>query len=98
MIKERGKDVIYLILKKALYGCMKSALLFWGHLSGGLIERDYKVNPYDSCVANKAIVWHVDDLKLSHVSEMVLDREVEWLETIYGSLVGLDQKEITIHI
>jgi hypothetical protein len=38
MISERGKDVIYLILKKALYGCMKSALLFWEHLSGKLSE------------------------------------------------------------
>jgi hypothetical protein len=95
MIPERGKDVIYLILKKALYGCMKSALLFWEHLSGKLIEQDYKLNPYNSCIANKAIkgsqmtiVWHVDDLKLSHVSETVLDEEIMWLETIYGSLVG----------
>jgi hypothetical protein len=95
MISERGKDVIYLILKKALYGCMKLALLFWEHLSGKLIERDYKLNPYDSCVANKdingsqmTIVWHVNNLKLSHVSETVLDEEIMWLETIYGSLVG----------
>jgi hypothetical protein len=33
-------------------------------------------------------VWHVDNLKLSHVSETVLDEEITWLETIYGSLVG----------
>jgi hypothetical protein len=60
-----------------------------------LIERDYKLNPYNSCLANKAIngsqmtiVWHIDNLKLSHVSETVLDEEIMWLETIYGSLVG----------
>jgi hypothetical protein len=48
MIKERGKDLIYIILKKALYSCMKSALLFWEHLSGRLIEKGYKLNPYNS--------------------------------------------------
>jgi hypothetical protein len=92
---ERGKDVIYLKLKKALYGCIKSALLFWENLSEKLTERGYKLHPYDSCVANKAIngsqmtiVWHVDDLKMSHINEKVLDGEVEWLETLYGSLVG----------
>jgi hypothetical protein len=34
------------------------------------------------------IVWHVNDLKMSHMNEMLLDGEVEWLETFYGSLVG----------
>ena len=32
MISEREKDVIYLMLKQALYGYMKSALLFWKNL------------------------------------------------------------------
>jgi hypothetical protein len=53
------------------------------------------LNPYDRCVANKivnnsqmTIVWHVDDLKVSHVDEAVLDMEVKWLESLYGSLIG----------
>jgi hypothetical protein len=32
------KEVLYLVLKKALYGCVKSALLFWEALSGKLIN------------------------------------------------------------
>jgi hypothetical protein len=35
---EGGRYVIYLMLNKALYGCMKSALLFWENLSGKLIN------------------------------------------------------------
>jgi hypothetical protein len=53
------------------------------------------MNTYDSYVVNKiinghqfTIVWHVDDLKLSHVKEGAVDNEVKWLETIYGPLVG----------
>jgi hypothetical protein len=46
-------------------------------------------------VANKiidhsqmTIVWHVDDLKLSHINETKLDNEVKWLESLYGPLIG----------
>jgi Reverse transcriptase (RNA-dependent DNA polymerase) len=95
VVTENGIDVIYLLLTRALYGCLKSALQFWKHLSGNLVKRGYTLNPYDSCVANKmiggsqfTIVWHVDDLKLSHISETVMDEEVKWLESIYGPLVG----------
>jgi hypothetical protein len=52
------------------------------------------LNPYDTCFANIEIdstqftlVWHVDNLKMSHKSNEVLGAEVKWLETIYGPLV-----------
>ena len=39
------------------------------------------LNPYDTCVANKTtdgkqctILWHVDDLKISHVEPKVVDK------------------------
>jgi hypothetical protein len=41
VIWENGKKSIFLCLKRALYGCLKSALLFWKHLSGNLIKRGY---------------------------------------------------------
>jgi hypothetical protein len=85
---EKGKETIYLQLKKSL-------LLFWQDLSGRLKKRGYILNPYDACVASKwveesqlTLVWHVDDLKVSHKSEAVLDREIKWLASIYGPLVG----------
>jgi hypothetical protein len=33
------------------------------------------------------IVWHVDDLKISHMSEKSLNDELEWLESVFGPLV-----------
>jgi hypothetical protein len=69
-----GKQVLYIELKKALYGTLKVALLFWKKLSAQLKEWGFEINPYDWCVANKmmngkqcTILWHVDDLKISHV-------------------------------
>ena len=57
------------------------------------MERGYKLNPHDRCVANRTIndnvctiIWHVDDLKISHLSSEVVESEIAWLETIYGEL------------
>jgi hypothetical protein len=36
VVTESGKDVIYVILTKALYGTLQAALLFWQNLSGKL--------------------------------------------------------------
>ena len=48
------------------------------------------MNPYDPCVANKIIngkqltvVWHVDDLKASHVDPKVIDKFIKWLKDKY---------------
>jgi hypothetical protein len=83
------------MLKRSLYGCVKSALLFWESLSGKLIMRRYELNVYDWCVANKiinntqiTIIWHVDDFKISHVCKEILEQEIMWLESMYGPLVG----------
>jgi hypothetical protein len=70
----KGKTMLYVILTRALYGCLKLALQFWKHLTANLLKAGYKLNIYDTCVANKVIngaqctiTWPVDDLKISHV-------------------------------
>ena len=52
---ENRKPVIYAELKKALYGTLQAALLFWQELSSFLGELGFKPNPYDTCVMNKEI-------------------------------------------
>jgi Reverse transcriptase (RNA-dependent DNA polymerase) len=66
-----GKEIIYVQLKKALCGTLQAALLFWRDLSSKLTNLGFRLNPYDSCVANKTIngkqctvLWHVDDFKI----------------------------------
>jgi hypothetical protein len=67
---ENGKTVPHVELLKALHGTLKAALLFWKLLSKQLVSWGFVINPCDWCVANKmmngeqrAISWHVDDLK-----------------------------------
>jgi hypothetical protein len=70
---ENGKTVVHVELLKALHGTLKAALLFWKLLSSKLTSWGFEINPHDWCVANKMIdgkctvLWHVDDLKISHV-------------------------------
>ena len=40
-------------LKKALYGCVKSAKLWYDKLSSDLIKLNYTANEYDICVLNR---------------------------------------------
>jgi hypothetical protein len=34
-------------LKKALYGTLQAAMLFWKDLSANLVQWGYEINPYD---------------------------------------------------
>jgi hypothetical protein len=52
---EKGKKALYLHLQKALYGMMKSALLFCRRLISELKEMGFEVNPYNPCIVNKIV-------------------------------------------
>ena len=73
VVSEHGQKILYLELQKALYGMLKSALLFYKKLRSDLESFGFKVNPYDPCVPNLeqagsqlTVVWHVDDLRILH--------------------------------
>jgi Reverse transcriptase (RNA-dependent DNA polymerase) len=91
LFEENGKKIVYVQLKKALYGTLQAALLFWQDLSSKLLDWEFELNQYNNCVANKIIdgkqctvLWHVDDLKISHVNEGVVDSILEKLNQAYG--------------
>jgi hypothetical protein len=105
MSKENGKQVLYIELQKALYGTLQAALLFWENLTEFLTaELGFTINPYDSCVVKKmidskqcTIVWHVDDLKLSHVKQSMLDDLADKLNVKYGQETPLIMHHRKIH-
>jgi hypothetical protein len=90
-----GRAILYVQLEKALYGCLKSALLFYEKLVADLEEYGFDINPYDPCVANKmvngkqlTVTWHVDDLKISHMDKNVVSSLILHLESLYGEMTG----------
>jgi hypothetical protein len=101
---EHGKTVLYVELLKALYGTMHAVLLFWKLLSSKLVLWGFKINPYDWYVANKmidgkqcTILWHVDDLKISHIDPDVNTSIIELIDAEFGKEAPLTITRGRIH-
>jgi hypothetical protein len=100
-----GKEkVLYVELLKALYGTLKAARLFWLLPSGKLQEWGFTINGYDACVANKVvdgnqctIIWHVDDLKISHIDSKLVDHIIAMLEAEFGREAPLTVRRGKVH-
>ena len=104
----KGKNktpTIYSEAVKALYGTADAAKLFYDNLSSFLTDdMGFKRNSYDSCVLNKnihgsqyTIMFHVDDLKLSHTSEEVLTTIIQALDKNYGGIMPLSVSRGRVH-
>lgn len=101
---ENGKPDIYLQLNKVLYGTLQVALMFWRNLSNTLKEWGIVTNPYDQCVANKlfnghqcTLLWHVNDMKISHVNKSVVSSVICDLNKKYGTITPLSVNRGKIH-
>jgi hypothetical protein len=93
---EGGKPVIYMQLKKCLYGTIRTSPQIWKDLSGVLQESGFELNKYDKYVANKMIrgkqcttLWHVKDLKISHVEPEVVTMIINQLSERFGKMSTL---------
>ena len=89
---EGRQPVLYTELDKALYGTLQAMLLFWQKLSAFLIEKHgFEQNEYDWCVINKiikgkqcTIAWYVDNMKMSHIMQQVLEDLLTLLNKEFG--------------
>lgn len=93
MAAEKGRKVLYLQLLKVLYGCVRSALLWYELFSGTSQQLGFCLNPYDPCVANKiingtqaTIAWHVD------VDPEVVSDIIEKIEEKFGNMTVMRGK------
>jgi hypothetical protein len=100
VVLENGMRVIYVKLIKALYGCVKSALLWYELFYSSLQDLGFVLNPYDPCVANCTIegsqctiAWYVDDTKISHVNPDVVTMIIEKLENKFDKMTVTRGKE-----
>ncbi len=78
---------------------LEAALLWYKKFRKELEATGFKFNPYDPCVANRqekgsqhTLLFHVDDLKSSHIDSRVNDELAKWLQENYGK-----HGEVTIH-
>jgi len=83
----------YVRLKKALYGCVQSAKLWYDKLCEVLTDAGYTRNDYDQCLFNKkvdgeqvTIAFHVDDLLITSVNSKLIDQIQQHLEQNFESI------------
>ena len=90
---ENGTKMLYMVILRALYGCIQSALLWYNLYSKTLVEEGFVINPYDRCVANKVIngnqctiAFYVDDNKVSHKDPQVVTKVINLMKKHFGEL------------
>ena len=87
---KKGAKQLLVQCQNVLYGTMVASLLYYCKFTNSLIDVEFKINPYDPCVANNMIYWqqmticyHVDDCKLRHRRSKVNDWIIKWLRQEY---------------
>ena len=84
---------ITVLLKKALYGCVESAALWYENLHATLRDMGYVRNNCDICVFNRSkggtqctVCVHVDDLLITSVSKALISELTQGLRNRYGDI------------
>ena len=87
-------------LIKAIYGCVKSALLWYNLFTNKLRKMGFVLNDYDPCIANCmidgsqcTIAWYVDDNKISHKDPNVVTRIIKVIEEEFDTMTVTRGKE-----
>ena len=94
-------------LKKVLYGCIQSAVLWYNELASTLERIGFTKNQYDICSFDRVrgnttdrILVYVDDLFITSRDEQVLKYIADALKTSYGGVTvrtGLEHDFLGIH-
>ena len=97
----RGNGKMIVKLKKTLYGCVQSAVLWYNELRGTLINIGFTENLYDICSFTRErngsidqILVYVDDQFITSDAESALDEIDKQLRDKYG---GVNSKKGLIH-
>ena len=88
---EHGKKISYMKLIKALYDCIESLLLWYNTFTKKLKEIGFQLKSYNLCIANKdiegtqcTVLWYVDNVKVSHKKQQVIDEVVKNQHSSFG--------------
>ena len=97
----KGKSLLYVQIQKSIYGLLQSSLLLYRKLVKYLGAYELHINPYDPLLANNvnnkkqmAVVWHIDNLKVSHMHSFEITNFAGYLYIIYG---GLEEHRVKVH-
>jgi hypothetical protein len=88
VVLDNRKKVLFVEVLKAM---LRAALLWYKTFRKDLKDIGFIFNLYDPCMSNKkvqglhqTILFHVDDLKLSHKMKLVYNKFEKWLNSKYS--------------
>ena len=100
-----GRPVLYCECDKCLYGSLDSGKLSYLKLSKFLEENGFVPNPFEPCWFNKvvdghqlSVIFHVDDLKVSHKDPSVVDAFIALVDSEYGKEAPLTVNRGKVHV
>ncbi len=86
MVGKKGEKQLLVQCLTVLYGTMVALLPYYKKFVKSLKLNRFRLNLYDSCMANKqmkgeqlTVCFHVDDCKILHLIPKVVDKTIEWL-------------------
>ena len=102
--KDGKRKFLYGRLIKAVYGTLLGAIIFYNKISRHLTNHGFIQNEYDMCTFNKmvngeqvTVQFHVDDLKVSHKDQAVLDDFLDELRSEFGQEYELAENKGLVH-
>ena len=102
--KDHKKKFVYGCLIKAVYGTLLGEIIFYNKLSKDLIDHEFVKNKNNMCTFNKmvngeqiTVQFYVDDLKVSHKEESVLDGFLGDLRSEFGQEDKLTENNGLVH-
>ena len=98
------KKFLYGRLVKAVYSTLLGAIIFYIKLSKHLIDHGFTQNECSMCTFNKmvngvqtTVQFHVDNLKLSHKDQSVLDDFLKDLQDEFGQEDEMTENKELVH-
>ena len=100
-----GKRVLFSECKKTLYGSLQSGKLSYLKLCKLLLDNGFVANPYEPCWFNKmvkgaqlSVLFHVNNLKISHVDPAAVDAFIALTDREYGQEAPLTVRRGKTHV
>ena len=93
----RADGTITVKLRRALYGCIESAVLWYKELSSTLLGLGFKKNPYDECSFTREIEGRIDSI-LVYVDDLMIFSELPQTLTSIADALRSKYTEITTRI
>ena len=96
VVYEKGRNVLYVVVLRAIHGILVASLLWCQKLKKYLKSIEFVLNNYNPCVSNSkvngkhnTVRFHVDDILSTNANQKVKNKSLKWLNKNYSKFKNL---------